>query len=126
MSELEVELTVSKDGKDLEVFMQWPTGMGEWDGKSGTVPMADVRKLIQPQWISVDDRLPEAGVPVIGMIVDETPHDPVTLVEYYPEERMADGRVYYSHWGVVAYHGVEADANVTHWQPLPPAPKERG
>lgn len=71
-----------------------------------------------PQWISVEDRLPEPGVPV--------------LVNYIGTDELpsADGVVVWTDWGALWWEGSLADSEsevtvpITHWMPLPPGPKE--
>lgn len=71
-----------------------------------------------PKWISVEDRLPEPGVPV--------------LVNYIGTDELpsADGVVAWTDWGALWWEGSLADSEsevtvpITHWMPLPPGPKE--
>lgn len=71
-----------------------------------------------PQWISVEDRLPEPGVPV--------------LVNYIGTDGLpyADGVVAWTDWGALWWEGSLADSEsevtvpITHWMPLPEAPEE--
>lgn len=70
-----------------------------------------------PQWISVEDRLPEPGVPVLVNYIgtDELPH--------------ADGVVAWTDWGALWWEGSLADSEdevavpITHWMPMPDAPE---
>lgn len=70
-----------------------------------------------PQWISVEDKLPEPGVPVLVNYIgtDELPH--------------ADGVVAWTDWGALWWEGSLADSEdevavpITHWMPLPEAPE---
>lgn len=82
-----------------------------------TAENAALREKV-PQWISVEDRLPEPGVPVLVNYIgtDELPY--------------ADGVVAWTDWGALWWEGSLADsesevtAPITHWMPLPPVPKE--
>ena len=70
-----------------------------------------------PQWISVEDKLPEPGVPVLVNYIgtDELPH--------------ADGVVAWTDWGALWWEGSLADSEdevavpITHWMQLPEAPE---
>lgn len=70
------------------------------------------------EWISVDDRLPENDVMVIGY----TPCDGFMFVGYYHEEPKYDWKV----WRIVtAMRSTKVmTKKVTHWMPLPQPPKE--
>ena len=82
-----------------------------------TAENAALREKV-PQWISVEDRLPEPGVPVLVNYIgtDELPY--------------ADGVVAWTDWGALWWEGSLADSEsevtvpITHWMPLPPVPKE--
>ena len=82
-----------------------------------TAENAALREKV-PQWISVEDRLPELGVPV--------------LVNYIGTDELpsADGVVVWTDWGALWWEGSLADSEsevtvpITHWMPLPPVPKE--
>lgn len=82
-----------------------------------TAENAALREKV-PQWISVEDRLPEPGVPV--------------LVNYIGTDGLpsADGVVVWTDWGALWWEGSLADSEsevtvqITHWMPLPPAPKD--
>ena len=69
------------------------------------------------EWISVDERLPENDVMVIGY----TPCDGFMFVGYYHEEPKYD----WKQWRIVtAMRSTKAmKKKVTHWQPLPQPPK---
>ena len=69
------------------------------------------------EWISVDDRLPENDVMVIGY----TPCDGFMFVGYYHEEPKYDWKV----WRIVtAMRSTKVmTKKVTHWMPLPQPPK---
>ena len=69
------------------------------------------------EWISVDDRLPENDVMVIGF----TPCDGFMFVGYYHEEPKYDWKV----WRIVtAMRSTKVmKKRVTHWLPLPQPPK---
>ena len=70
------------------------------------------------EWISVDDRLPENDVMVIGY----TPCDGFMFVGYYHEEPKYDWKV----WRIVtAMRSTKVmTKKVTHWMPLPQPPEE--
>lgn len=78
---------------------------------------AELREKV-PQWISVEDRLPEPGVPI--------------LVNYIGTDGLpyADGVVAWTDWGALWWEGSLADSEsevtvpITHWMPLPPVPKD--
>ena len=71
-------------------------------------------KAAQPEWISVEDRLPEIGTRVLlcgryegkGIIA-------YCAIGYF------DGKTYREHWGA----DINATAAITHWQPLPSPPE---
>lgn len=71
-------------------------------------------KAAQPEWISVEDRLPEIGTRVLlcgryegkGIIA-------YCAIGYF------DGKTYREHWGA----DINATAAITHWQPLPAPPE---
>lgn len=67
-----------------------------------------------PKFISVEERLPEPFVPVLVHMPRETPHP--TIREGY---MAIDGRWY-------AAHFVRETDEITHWMPMPEAPKEEG
>jgi hypothetical protein len=69
------------------------------------------------EWISVDERLPENDVMVIGY----TPCDGFMFVGYYHEEPKYDWKV----WRIVtAMRSTKVmKKRVTHWLPLPQPPK---
>lgn len=79
--------------------------------------IAELRENV-PQWFSVEDRLPEPGVPVLVNYIgtDELPY--------------ADGVVAWTDWGALWWEGSLADSEdevtvpITHWMPLPEPPKE--
>ncbi len=77
-----------------------------------------LRKLIArlPQWIGVDERLPEPGVNVLA-IVDrgDTPSQHYTV---YRTEPMVDDKF----WTWRDSHTGRQEIWFTHWQPLPVAP----
>ena len=82
-----------------------------------TAENAALREKV-PQWISVEDRLPEPGVPV--------------LVNYIGTDGLpyADGVVAWTDWGALWWEGSLADSEsevtvpITHWMPLPEAPED--
>lgn len=69
------------------------------------------------EWISVDERLPENDVMVIGF----TPCDGFMFVGYYHEEPKYDWKV----WRIItAMRSTKVmKKKVTHWMPLPTPPK---
>lgn len=75
-------------------------------------------------WISVDERLPDFGVPVWA-----SDGDRIVMLERFDD---SDGwlwaRVYYGayHNGGTWYYDAECDddySHITHWMPLPEPPK---
>ena len=77
---------------------------------------AELRARVQ-QWISVDERLPENDVMVIGY----THCDGFMFVGYYHEEKKYDWKV----WRIItAMRSTKVmKKKVTHWLPLPHPPK---
>ena len=77
----------------------------------------DANGVTVQEWISVDDRLPENDVMVIGY----TPCDGFMFVGYYHEEPKYDWKV----WRIVtAMRSTKVmTKKVTHWMPLPQPPK---
>ena len=75
------------------------------------------RGVTVQEWISVDDRIPENDVMVIGY----TPCDGFMFVGYYHEEPKYDLKV----WRIVtAMRSTKVmKKKVTHWLPLPQPPK---
>ena len=75
------------------------------------------RGVTVQEWISVDDRLPENDVMVIGY----TPCDGFMFVGYYHEEPKYDWKV----WRIItAMRSTKVmKKKVTHWMPLPQPPK---
>ena len=69
------------------------------------------------EWISVDERLPENDVMVIGY----TPCDGFMFVGFYHEEKKYDWKV----WRIItAMRSTKVmTKKVTHWMPLPRPPK---
>lgn len=63
----------------------------------------------QPKWISTKDRLPRHG----GSFLIATKNGAVCTAHYYPKTYSFDGHFA----GIAAKH-------ITHWMPLPEAPKE--
>lgn len=85
-----------------------------------TAENAALREKV-PQWISVEDKLPKLGVPVLVNYIgadDGLPH--------------ADGVAAWAEWGAVWWEGSLIDSEnevtvpITHWMPLPGAPKRGG
>ena len=69
------------------------------------------------EWISVDERLPENDVMVIGY----TPCDGFMFVGYYHEEKKYDWKA----WRIItAMRSTKViTKKVTHWMPIPEPPK---
>lgn len=65
-------------------------------------------QVAKPQWISVKDRLPEIGAPCLVTCHEER----YTIAEY-------NGIKWTTLNSIAYYHPI-----VTHWMPLPEAPKE--
>ncbi|MGC6392856.1 DUF551 domain-containing protein [Pasteurella multocida] len=72
----------------------------------------------EKSWISVDEQLPEIETPVIGLCNSK-------CGEYYAivSREIADGEYF---WVAINEKGADYEfaIDVTHWQPLPPAPTE--
>ena len=69
------------------------------------------------EWISVDERLPENDVIVIGY----TPRDGFMFVGYYHEEKKYDWKAWHI---ITAMRSTKViTKKVTHWMPLPQPPK---
>ena len=64
------------------------------------------------EWISVDERLPEN----YGEYICCTGHKTIMQLVYNPKHRLFN----------VSYDNVECAMKVTHWMPLPEAPKMKG
>lgn len=79
--------------------------------------LRDGRERAVQEWISVDERLPENDVMVIGF----TPCDGFMFVGYYHEEPKYDWKV----WRIVtAMRSTKVmKKKVTYWMPLPQPPK---
>lgn len=77
----------------------------------------DANGVAVQEWISVDERLPENDVMVIGY----TPCDGFMFVGYYHEEPKYDWKA----WRIVtAMRSTKVmKKKVTHWMPLPQLPK---
>ena len=78
----------------------------------------DVTKLVEPQWISVEDRLPEDGQTVIYRISVVTPNGNGWKLDY--GEWDANEQTFF---GEFLDHR-ELGWDFTHWMELPAAPKE--
>lgn len=70
------------------------------------------------EWISVKDRLPEVGKQVLACLTDDYHPEPLYDVAVY--EPGAMGVEMWFHSAV----GIEMSPPPSHWQPLPPPPKE--
>ena len=76
-------------------------------------PIDEVINLIRrSEWISVDERLPEN----YGEYICCTGHKTIMQLVYNPKHRLFN----------VSYDNVECAMKVTHWMPLPEAPKMKG
>lgn len=76
-------------------------------------------KAAAPQWISVEERLPELIVPVLLMSKDKLP----AMIGWMDREDDEEGAIYWN----IQYGDGEfwAFGYVTHWMPLPPKPEEQ-
>ena len=81
--------------------------IGLFIGEAETLYNAGYRK--QSEWISVDERLPE--IPDRVLVYVNASHLSETAID---TDRISDGR--WVRWGTL----------VTHWMPLPEAPKMKG
>ena len=71
------------------------------------------------QWISVKDRLPESQ----RMVLCYTPYDGFMFVGYYQE--VEPNSYWKSYWNIITAmrSTKKITKKVTHWMPLPEAPK---
>ena len=112
--------------KLVELMCEAPLGNKTFEQqyyKSTITKIADhliARGVTVQEWISVDDRLPENDVMVIGY----TPCDGFMFVGYYHEEPKYDWKV----WRIItAMRSTKViKKKVTHWMPLPQPPKGEG
>jgi hypothetical protein len=83
----------------------------------------DATEKVEPQWISVKDRLPEEGVWVLGyyLIYENNIYD-VGVVKRFVHT-WAEANIWLTNHknGPLTYEEVDS---ITHWQPLPAPPKE--
>lgn len=114
---------------ELEAMDQRMVIFERLSGDECTRLIAEVRRL-RGQWISVDDRLPEPLTPVLCRLVEvrrkpkmQQPHDMRTF-RNVDEKRIEDG--YFDPSRLGAPWSCTRTGRVTHWQPLPPPPKEQG
>ncbi len=95
-------------GVPLE-YKHCPECGAKMDGKKKILNITDhsvaVNKMVQNQWISVEDRLPEEDTRVFVYLVSERSYTEIDT------DRMACGK--WVRWG----------SDVTHWMPLPEPPK---
>ena len=73
---------------------------------------ADGMLAQKSEWISVEERLPED----YGEVICYTAYKNVCQLVYNPGYRLFN----------VSYDNIECAVNVTHWMPLPEAPKMKG
>ena len=103
-----------EDFTDYEIYgMRLPDTVSNEDVASHLI----AHGVTVQEWISVDERLPENDVMVIGY----TPCDGFMFVGYYHEEPKYDWKV----WRIVtAMRSTKVmKKKVTHWTPLPQPPK---
>ena len=73
----------------------------------------DMKSVLVNKWISVKDRLPEEGVPVLIC----TSYNKFATVKCYTGD---DGHIEFVDWMRVEH----TYGSVTHWRPLPEPPEE--
>jgi len=93
--------------KELQSFAD-----SSWGGLSEAFEMAISALREQPQWISVEERLPEPFVSVLVYMPEERPL-PTVHEGFLARESM---------W--YANHFDREPMEITHWMPLPEPPKE--
>jgi hypothetical protein len=76
----------------------------------------------EPNWIPVEERLPEIGAEVLVYCGDEHWSCPVAVA--YRHERRGDGWSDAAGYGWSdAEEGTSLNGRITHWMPLPEPPK---
>jgi hypothetical protein len=85
-----------------------------------TACIAADRAKRAPQWISVADRMPADETPVIALLAGL----PVIAERCWDRPGYEDTYNAYRYWDSPTSDGQEWDA-ITHWLPLPTAPKEQ-
>ena len=75
-----------------------------------------------PYWISVKERLPEDGVPVVGFGHDE--HGEKIMGLTTCQKSIFDQSIYWDDLAWPNYKGWGMDETITHWQPLPEPPEK--
>jgi hypothetical protein len=80
----------------------------------------DATKLVEPQWISVKDRLPEINQQFIAFVENK---EVCNCCRYQNRSSDNSPSFYASTKTGLLICGVES---ISHWMPLPEAPKEEG
>jgi hypothetical protein len=97
------------DGDDINICLE-----GDKDGNNYcVVKKADMLKLLGMEWISVKDRLPEEGVPVLVCGRPKIGEVPYIVDQIYKGDWML--------WGI--WNNTSRGYIVTHWMPLPALPE---
>lgn len=114
---------ISRSELTAAIKRQYCTGCDNYNGSrcrachaDDMLSLVDDAVAAGPRWISVEERLPENKQIVIGY----TPCDGYMFVGYYREEKN------WKQWYIVtAMRSTKyMTKKVTHWMPLPEAPKE--
>ena len=97
------------DGDDINICLE-----GDKDGNNYcVVKKADMLKLLGMEWISVKDRLPEEGVPVLVTGVVKKGDHPYLVDYIYKDDWF---------WWPMNYNRTRGFV-ITHWMPLPEPPE---
>ena len=97
------------DGDDINICLE-----GDKDGNNYcVVKKADMLKLLGMEWISVKDRLPEEGVPVLVTGVVKKGDHPYLVDYIYKDDWF---------WWPMNYNRTRGFV-ITHWMPLPAPPE---